>query len=171
MSSFNWPSVEAKVTHSEVGELIGKTNRGRTVTRHFPDIQFEYTVDGTKYTGTRVGLGRDWSKSGMNESTASGFVTQYPVDSTVSAFYNPGKPDESLLQRRLSITVIQMLVLGAAGAWLGLRLFLPACVSAARHGERSFALLQPRVTLADGAATGIFVVAFFITWIGESFVY
>ena len=83
----NWPSVEGKIVESRVvGERAFR-----------PDIKYIYTVDGEEYTGSSSldmpGFGGRTSRLDAAEK----MVRQYPQGSTISVYYNPENPQQSML--------------------------------------------------------------------------
>ena len=67
----------------------------RDVTLYKPHIMYEYTVKGQKYTSNSIRLNDfSWSKSAMD---ATNVILSYPLDSTVSVYYNKNNPSESYL--------------------------------------------------------------------------
>jgi hypothetical protein len=88
--SGNYPGVTGKVISSEVKSHQG--SKGGTT--YSADIQYSYMIEGRHFTG---------SKWRFNNASASGYsmamslVQAHPAGSELTVFYNPTKPEQSLL--------------------------------------------------------------------------
>lgn len=127
--STTWLPVRAKVLRSEVvreeqRSFGGETyDPARTMVYYHPEIEYEYEVGGRQYRSSRLIAVR----VNFPRSEAEAWVARYPAGAVVTARYNPGKPQLSVLQpglegfqSRYRIPFIAggvFLILGAAG-WL-----------------------------------------------------
>jgi hypothetical protein len=108
----NWPSVVGTVIRSKIASACTDS------AKNIPDIQYNYSVSGVDYVGEKIdgidlGLkSRDTIVIGRGshnidlpvmgnrcvlQNDASNLISQYPVGSTVSAYYNPRAPNEAIL--------------------------------------------------------------------------
>jgi hypothetical protein len=78
----------------------GDTGRSTTTTtdrierKTFAAIAYEYTVDGKRFFGRRVGIGEDTG----NEDVPA-LLRRYPVGKAVTVWFNPAAPGEAILER------------------------------------------------------------------------
>jgi hypothetical protein len=128
--SSSWPAVPGKIIHSHTkkvkggGSSIGQSNAPK-LTSYRPLIIYSYEVSGLKLEGRRIQFGSEphtQARSKVEES-----VSEYPAGSTVTVYYDPAKPAESVLKRgvnafwnRRKIFSIALLAIGIA-LWLTMR--------------------------------------------------
>jgi Protein of unknown function (DUF3592) len=108
-----WPSVPGRivVSTSQAREVSrGDANTDDTERRTFARIEYDYTVAGRKYRGTRVGIGEDMGNFEVAET-----IARYPVGKPVTVYYNPGKRDQAVLERD-----------APAGLWKGVAILVLA---------------------------------------------
>ncbi|HTV39237.1 MAG TPA: DUF3592 domain-containing protein [Candidatus Sulfotelmatobacter sp.] len=126
--SGKFPSVTGTITHSELQTHTSKGNIYYTAV-----VDYLYKVDGKLFTGDTLTFSEDGPA--VSEQTV---VSSHPVGSPVQVYYNPDKPDESLLYPGeanggdlawvLALTPFNIVVIGFCtwiGGWLRLRLFNP----------------------------------------------
>lgn len=100
VETLTWPSVEGKIVVSELLSRYDPLEEEPDKQWDYKvDIVFQYTVSATAYNNSdlyyRAGTGSDW---GTEVDTFEWrLLTQYPVNSTVTVYYNPDNPDESCL--------------------------------------------------------------------------
>ena len=90
-TSKNWPSVPGTITKSEVQVFKRDGN-----THYQPDIAYSYTVDGRKYSASKITVG-DGSLDN-NVTKAKRLQAEYPVDKEVDVYYDPDLPESAVLQ-------------------------------------------------------------------------
>lgn len=101
-ASNSWHSTTGRITHSEV---IGPGIRifGRDISldeggKYRAKIEYEYDVNGRRYTGDKIFL--DYAVSSCNYiKSCQKFVDKYPGYKTVEIFYNPNDPSECVLEK------------------------------------------------------------------------
>lgn len=126
--SGKFPSVTGTITHSEL-----QTHTSRRGDIYYDVIiDYVYKVDGKTFTGDRL----TFSENGPPVSRPT-IVSSHPVGSSVQVYYNPDKPDESLLYPGavtddlgwvIGLTPFNVGVIGFCiwiSGWLRLRLFNP----------------------------------------------
>lgn len=98
--SLNWPPVEAKVLRSQVVKDVQTSfndesfGSSRTMVYYYPEIEYEYEVEGRKYHSNRLIAVR----VNFPESAAASWVAQYPAGAVVTARRHPEKPELAVLQ-------------------------------------------------------------------------
>ncbi len=101
--------VEAVILTARVEERTDETST------YLPEIKFEYVVGGRTYLGRRV---FPLTTSNSFRYLAEGWVKKFPPGRHVKAYYDPRKPAESFLVRKVGLLPYAMLLIGA-GILLG----------------------------------------------------
>jgi hypothetical protein len=112
-ASAGWPPIEGRVIHS----ATKKNDDGHI----FPDVRYQYTVEGISYTSDRVSLGLVYGTN-LTSRVARTVLDRYPVGQAVTVFFDPSHPERSCLERSGRELTITMLIVGIL--FLGLS-FLP----------------------------------------------
>lgn len=90
-----WSPAHATVVESAaVWGITG--SGGRTAGTWLPRFTYQYEVGGRLYTGKRIAFYRR-----CTGSRAQALVARHPVGSRVQVFYDPARPEESVLERDL----------------------------------------------------------------------
>lgn len=89
-ASVNWPSSPGKITESSI-----KRHQNKESITYHASILYDFTLDGTTYTGNRIAYG-DYGSS--NPSHARNIIDRYPKARNVIVYYMPGNPKECLLE-------------------------------------------------------------------------
>ncbi|KAA0258296.1 MAG: DUF3592 domain-containing protein [Chloroflexi bacterium] len=109
-ASRKWSTTQGVVTHS--GEFTThRVSDGimRKSTSSF--FQYEYTVNGEKQIGTRIFFG-DTFISLFSFLAAKGAIEKYKEGQTVTVYYNPSNPQNSVLEPGAKWQAFAALVLG-----------------------------------------------------------
>lgn len=112
--------VQAKVLQSELRSQT-ETDSGARATTYFPEIEYEYTVDGETYTSDSVYPGRLGGTSNRSENQA--IVADHSVGDRVEAYYHPEDPTRSFLVDKSStkqavLGILASIVLGSIGLYM-----------------------------------------------------
>jgi hypothetical protein len=89
----SWPSTMGTVLSSSV-----QSRRSGNSTSTYPVVIYQYQVNGKPYQGQTIKAGEQFFNVriiGEAQATAA----RYPVGAQVMVYYNPGKPQESALER------------------------------------------------------------------------
>lgn len=89
----SWPIVSGRVVSSEVVEDRLRSATGKATIAYVPDISYEYTVNGTRYTSSTVIFG----VKTYDYITASRICEKFSVESEASVYYNPADAQDSVL--------------------------------------------------------------------------
>lgn len=111
--SEGWPTVEGRVVRSEVDHSTDAEG-GDSYT---PEIEYEYTVDGLEYENNRVRFGENSYSSRRRAEEETG---RYPVGRRVEVYYEPGDPDNSVLEPGATLGSYLGVVMGAMFLGIGL---------------------------------------------------
>jgi hypothetical protein len=91
----SFPAVNGQIIHSSVEtEWLGNKSKGQTAFFR-SEMHYQYQVNGRTYEGSRYRFEPDQSDS--NPGPATALVNAHPNGSSVTVFYNPREPEESLL--------------------------------------------------------------------------
>ncbi|MBN8581808.1 MAG: DUF3592 domain-containing protein [Anaerolineae bacterium] len=103
--SQDWQSSQGKIIQSNLQSVLvpsgGRRSRNldgsvRLITAYIPNILYEYRANAESFQSGLIFLGQSFP---TDHITASNFVEQYPVDKRVVVYFNPEKPDCSVLER------------------------------------------------------------------------
>lgn len=109
---------EAEILTSDLTASTGTQGGGK---HYVPEIEYEYTVEGTTYTSDSVYPGTDFDIQA--KSVADSLMEAYPAGSVVEAYYDPDDPTSAFLETRSEGTKA-VLSLAMAGGCLFLTLGL-----------------------------------------------
>lgn len=92
--STSWPTALATIEYSAIKSYDSRSD-GKTTRMYSADIRYWYTVNGKQYTSARISFGDHSSSSstGMEK-----LVNKYSKGSQATAYYDPGKPGNALLE-------------------------------------------------------------------------
>ncbi|MEE4214464.1 MAG: DUF3592 domain-containing protein, partial [Bacteroidales bacterium] len=90
-SSKSWPTVQGVITRSDIDVW---TRDGKT--HYQPDIAYTYSVDGKKYSSSKINAGEQAMDNNVN--SAKKIQTKYPAGKEVTIWYDPGLPASSALE-------------------------------------------------------------------------
>jgi len=90
-TSKSWPSVPGTITKSEVQVFKRDGN-----THYQPDIAYSYTVEGKKYTASKITVGDGALDN--NVTKAKRLQAEYPAGREVDIYYDPDLPESAVLQ-------------------------------------------------------------------------
>lgn len=107
-ASADWPSTEGVVSHSQVERRTSRIRGGGYNVYYDADIRYRYRVDAGAYeSGTFVfGVPHSFADS----SAAQAEVEAYPVDGSVTVYYNPADPEQSALVPEVAPPGLDLLI-------------------------------------------------------------
>tara|TARA_Y100001960_G_scaffold334048_1_gene444172 strand:+ start:8346 stop:8861 length:516 start_codon:yes stop_codon:yes gene_type:complete len=119
-ATLQWPTVIGKITYSQVASEYSRDSDGRTTKMYYPNIKYDYTVEGVDYKGDKHQLKQTKSSP---DTFARNAVAEFPVNKTVPIYYDP--KDASLAILSPGVSFITKLFLGvfgcvALGLWANL---------------------------------------------------
>ena len=115
-ASEDWQAATGTITDAKVA--VSQSSDGTTYSLA---VSYEYVVNGSVYTGSRIEFG--YARAYMTKKSAEAQLTRYPVQSSVVVYFNPEKPREAVLIRKATYTVLYFF-LGLALLALGLIIVL-----------------------------------------------
>ena len=117
-ASKNWPQTLGRIIRSYV--LVDRSDDGKGYT---PQLEYEYTFQGSSYRGKRIRFGQigSWSRK-----QAEGILAPFPEGSAVSVFVDPANSEEAVLIRGTSWGNLVIVLAGAIFAWFGYMMHIHA---------------------------------------------
>ncbi len=113
LKSRGYTTVEGKITKSEIIEHYRRPGsqgaENRNTFEYEVVLEYQYTVDGTTYTGNRLYAGLP--NIFPDKRSAEDIVAQYGAGSLASIYYNPSSPHQSSLLSTASFSTVQILIL------------------------------------------------------------
>lgn len=110
-SSSNWPTVNGIIFRSEVKVTREGSSRtgatSRTTYSYQPVVGYQYLVDDKQLSGETIRYGLV-----TNKSRAEKTVKKYPLKAEVIVYYNPAKPEQSVLEPGYTGGLLFMPVMG-----------------------------------------------------------
>jgi len=92
--SLGWPTAVGTVIHSEVSSHDSHSE-GKTTRMYTANVRYRYSVNGVQYTADRITLGDSSTSSAGNKQE---IVGRYSVGASVPVHYDPGNPQNALLE-------------------------------------------------------------------------
>jgi hypothetical protein len=96
--SVGWPTVEAQVIRSIVEEQVSTARSPsgvlETIVSYFPEVEYEYDVEGITYTSSRILFVR----VNYPKEQAEAVVARYAPGSKVTAYVDPRNPRLAVLE-------------------------------------------------------------------------
>ena len=123
-SSTTWPRTTGRVTRSELGSE-SDSRRSADRTRFWPEVEYEYEVEGKKYQSNNITLDglRSGPHVGTGKTQAENVLAQYPIDVQVDVHYDPRDPVRSTLEtgvstRNFFVPIFSLVLTVMGTAWL-----------------------------------------------------
>ncbi|QRN84117.1 DUF3592 domain-containing protein [Chloroflexota bacterium] len=98
-ASQSWPSVMGQIVERKVKVDTSYDEDGISSTSYLPQVTYSYTANGAVYESHRVAFGS--TPSFNSNRKAEEFLTPYIEGASVTVFYNPEKPEESVLTQTM----------------------------------------------------------------------
>ena len=107
--SKNWPSTAANVVSTEVEVRRDYDEDGEKI-YYYPRVYYDYKVNDRVYRGSRYKL----LEQSMSKRKAHTFISNFAQGDRITIFYDPDKPEESVMQPGEQIYLYFFFVLGIA---------------------------------------------------------
>ncbi len=105
-----WPSTRARIVKSELRATHHRRGGEVTEVRNLPHVEYEFTAGGRVIKGTRIGVGEV-------PDNIEATLDHYRVGATVPVYYDPGNPENALLEREAPLPLGWLYAI-AAGIFL-----------------------------------------------------
>ncbi|MFA5261340.1 MAG: DUF3592 domain-containing protein [Candidatus Omnitrophota bacterium] len=116
-ASKSWPTTQGSVVSPEVTAHHSRSKKGHHRTTYGADVQYEYTVDGVKYSSHKISFGEYRTN---NSGQAQATVDHYPPQAQVVVYYNPDKPEEAVLEPGKTGGIVILFVVGGMFGLMGI---------------------------------------------------
>lgn len=145
--------VSARVVARTVASISNDSStRGASETRNFPEIAFDYEVNGKKFHGTRYSIRENLGNFEIPETMA-----RYPKGANVTVFYDPKNPANAVIERTMPDGAFSFMIYLSAGLIIG----TIALILIVSDGLRALTPYLPQPQNA-GAATFLTIMGLFI---------
>jgi uncharacterized membrane protein len=101
-ASRSWQTAMGTIVKAEVVE-----GRSTDSVEYSVSVAYDYVVNGVRCTGKRIGFG---ARSYIRKKKAQEQLERYPVNSSVTVYFNPEKPEESILVREAPYTTLNLAI-------------------------------------------------------------
>jgi NADH:ubiquinone oxidoreductase subunit 3 (subunit A) len=98
--SKQWSTTNGEIISSELDAQTSTDEEGNQSTTYIAQVFFRYQVGGLEYESGRINFNYGMRTSNIRKQQS--IVEQYPQGSTVTVFYDPDNPEESVLERRVN---------------------------------------------------------------------
>jgi hypothetical protein len=116
-----WPTVPGRVLHSGAESRRVRSQSGYT-TMYYPQVVYEYSVNGQRYHGTRVSAGTEVGR-GRGRNVQAQTQKKYPAGAVVQVYYNPTNPQETALEAKSPNVIVLVFVVLVIFVILGATMF------------------------------------------------
>ena len=97
-ASMSWPSATGQISAASVRKNSSTDEDGYVDITYSPIVEYDYWVNGQVYKGHRIHFGITPSP---RPGAAQAEVDRFPVGRQVTVFYNPEKPGEAVLEKKM----------------------------------------------------------------------
>jgi hypothetical protein len=96
-ASLQWPATPGTVILSEIRQSSNTDDDGHTTYSYYPHVEYSYTVAGQTYTCKQIAFGGVVGHGTPQNAQAT--LAKYPLHAPVQVYYDPGKPEDAVLER------------------------------------------------------------------------
>jgi len=124
--SVSWPAAPGTITVSEVRQSRSTDDDGNVSIHYYPHIEYNYIAGGLPQAGKQVAFGgiRGFSSTAQAEPA----VLKYPVNSNVTVYYNPNKPQEAVLEKTIGKGANTARIMGIILLVVSALIFIPLLI-------------------------------------------
>ncbi len=105
-TSQSWQGTQGRVIASEIKKSTSNDSDYGQSTSYEAVVRYMYSVAGKEYTGERVSFG----VKNSSEKLARETVARYPMDTSVTVYYDPKKPEQAVLEQASSSGWLQIVI-------------------------------------------------------------
>jgi hypothetical protein len=104
--STSWPHTDGVIRSTKIIERP-RTSRFGDGLWHIPIIRYDYQIEATHYTNSRVAFASYRPNHGCgSQAEAQAIIDHYPPEKQVSVFYEPTSPSNSVLEPGIQDSVL-----------------------------------------------------------------
>jgi hypothetical protein len=112
----SWPSTEGTISSSMVKSEWSSSSSGGGSYLYYPDVHYHYSINGQSFNGNVISKMLSHSS---DSSYAYAYVSDHPIGSQVTVYYNPLNPSEAVLDKDVGFTAFIGLSIGAVFVVIG----------------------------------------------------
>lgn len=101
-----WPVAPGVILNSGLSEHRSHDSDGSSSISYRPEVQYQYSIMGQKYTGNRIFFGN----ASYDYNTANRKIAPYPQGTQVNVHYDPANPSNAVLETKASGNWILILI-------------------------------------------------------------
>lgn len=90
-----WAQTTGRILKSGVEARHHQFNGEAETVKNVPAVEYEFSVGGKTYRGARIAI------AGLGGGDIEPVLARYPAGKSVTVFYNPGDPNECVLEREI----------------------------------------------------------------------
>lgn len=98
--SEHWLTTTGKIISSDMDALTETNEEGFSTTTYIARVCFSYEISGVPYQGDCINF--DYGMRTSNLRIQQAIIEQYPEGSSVTVYYDPEKPDQAVLERKVN---------------------------------------------------------------------
>ncbi|MDO9088334.1 MAG: DUF3592 domain-containing protein [Anaerolineaceae bacterium] len=96
--SYSWPSTPGRLVSAEVKQSLSVEDEfGQSKPIYYPEVRYEYEVNGRTFPGKRLSFGG--SETFANGNDASNRIAGFEPGAVLKVYYDPNDPGKSVLDR------------------------------------------------------------------------
>lgn len=100
-----WASTNARVLESTVERI--KSGVQHSSSSYIPHVEYEYEIDGQVYIGNNIQLSEI---NYASKKQAKTIASKYPKNARIDIYYDPLKPENSVIESHINITNVLLFV-------------------------------------------------------------
>lgn len=98
--SEHWLTTTGKIISSDLDAQTNTDDEGFSTTTYIAKILFAYEISGVPYQGDCIDF--DYGMRTSNLRIQQAIIERYPEGSSVTVYYDPEKPDQAVLERKVN---------------------------------------------------------------------
>ena len=113
--SLSWPTTEGVISHSAMLFRTEQTSNSNNAAMYKADVAYRFKVNGRDYSSSQISL-MDYSSTAAR---AGDIVARYPDGASVTVYYNPADPSDSVLEPGATRGISLLALIGGVFAVAG----------------------------------------------------
>ena len=106
--SEHWLTTTGKIISSDLDSLTETNEEGFSTTTYIAKILFTDEISGVPYQGDCINF--DYGMRTSNLRIQQAIIDQYPEGRSVTVYYDPEKPDQAVLERKVNAAFTTLVV-------------------------------------------------------------
>ena len=106
-ASMAWPSTTGQISTASVRQNSATDEDGHVNFTYSPIVEYDFPVNGQAFKGRRINYGITASPT---REAAQKEVDRFPIGRQVTVFYNPEKPSEAVLEKKVVTSKVGLIL-------------------------------------------------------------